>query len=222
MKRIFIFIIISLICCVLFVGCSGMPQPTQTPQMEETPEESDYEGAELPEYIRPVKTTAKAPAAVGDWTYTKIFSESSGEQETAFFRITDIVRGEAAKSQVDKHNAGNSLLKIGELQYSDLEYALISYEVYLPEDFPHSEDGVSPILSFSITTAKGDAIGDYSGLPTVTDISTQSGENKILAGETFEDGRALFAMVQGFTDYVVENSYENEAGEKLNSFVDGI
>ena len=106
-----------------------------------------------------------------------------------------------------------------------MEYGLIEYEVYFPEDFPQADYGITSIdINFSVTSPDGGGIKangmSYIGLSSVWDISKAPEINEFYAGQTFTEGKAVFAMVKGVTDYVFEVSYYLD-DEEYVSYVEG-
>lgn len=61
----------------------------------------------------------------------------------------------------------------------------------------------------------------YIGLSSVWDISEAPEINEFYAGDTFTEGKAIFAMVKDVSGYVVESSYPDENDEMVYSYVEG-
>lgn len=180
--------------------------------------------------ITPVATTLEAPAKIGDWVETKLYSAQDKAYHTVYFRITDIVRDSAAvQSAIDAYNNADHLRTFEPLENDDLEYCLIKYETAFPADFPQAEWGITSVdVNFSITTVEGGGIKanglSYIGLSTVYDITESPEINEFYAGQTFTDGQAVFVMVKGVSDYVVETYYfegEDDDSQKISAYVAG-
>lgn len=180
--------------------------------------------------ITPVATTLEAPAKIGDWVETKLYSAQDKDYHTVYFRITGIVRDSATvQAAIDAYNNADHLRTFEPLENDDLEYCLIQYETAFPADFPQAEWGITSVdVNFSITTVEGGGIKanglSYIGLSSVYDITESPEINEFYAGQTFTDGQALFVMVKGVSDYVVETYYfegEDDDSEKISAYVAG-
>ena len=174
--------------------------------------------------IKPVETTIDSPAKLGDWVETKRYSAEDSQYHTVYYRITDIVRG--AQDEVDAYNASDSFVKLENLDNDDLEYCMLTYEVYFPEDFPQADYGITSVdMDFGIENPDGGGIEKdgvaYIGLSSVWDISEAPEINEFYAGDTFTEGKAIFAMVKDVSGYVVESSYPDENDEMVYSYVEG-
>ena len=246
MKKVCIVIAVLLLCLGL-TGCitvnvqeknsAAAPTPTETAAETEAPETASAEAeatpseaaapvtqAAAPAEITPVQTTIDAPAKIGEWVETKRYSAEDSDYHTVYYRVTNVARGDEAKKAVDAYNAEDHAVVIGEVE-GELEYGLIEYEVYFPEDFPQADYGITSIdINFSVTSPDGGGIKangmSYIGLSSVWDISKAPEINEFYAGQTFTEGKAVFAMVKGVTDYVFEVSYYLD-DEEYVSYVEG-
>ena len=180
-----------------------------------------------PEDINPVASSKESPAKIGDWLETKKYSAVDKEYHTVYYRITDIIRyNDEVQSELDAWNNSGSIRVFEPLENDVLEYCLIKYETYFPEEFPQQDWGItSTDIRFSITSPTGGGIKAngkaYIGLSSVYDISRNIEINEFYAGETFKDGKAVFAMVKGVSDYVIETSYRPDDGETEYNYVEG-
>ena len=116
--------------------------------------------------------------------------------------------------------------RMRELDNDDLEYCMLTYEVYFPEDFPQADYGITSVdMDFGIENPDGGGIEKdgvaYIGLSSVWDISEAPEINEFYAGDTFTEGKAIFAMVKDVSGYVVESSYPDENDEMVYSYVEG-
>lgn len=180
--------------------------------------------------ITPAATSLEAPAKIGDWVETKLYSAQDKAYHTVYFRITDIVRDSAiVQAAIDAYNNADHLRTFEPLENDNLEYCLIKYETAFPADFPQAEWGITSVdVNFSITTVEGGGIKanglSYIGLSSVYDITESPEINEFYAGQTFTDGQAIFAMVKGVNDYVVETYYfegEDDDSQKISAYVAG-
>lgn len=238
-KRIVLLLSVGLMAAWLW-GCGGQEtEEHQEPAAEETTEEEEAEPAEEETEeaeeettqeaapagdIKPVETTIDSPAKLGEWVETKRYSAEDSQYHTVYYRITDIVRG--AQDEVDAYNASDSFVKLENLDNDELEYCMLTYEVYFPEDFPQADYGITSVdMDFGIENPDGGGIEKdgvaYIGLSSVWDISEAPEINEFYAGDTFTEGKAIFAMVKDVSGYVVESSYPDENDEMVYSYVEG-
>ena len=183
--------------------------------------------AGAPEGITPVETSAEAPAKLGEWVETMRYSATDSAYHTVYYRITNVVRGEGAQAAVDAYNAEDHVVVFNDLESDDLEYCMIEYEVYFPADFPQADYGITSVdINFSVASPDGGGIKanglSYIGLSSVWDISESPEINEFYAGQTFTEGRAIFAMVKGVSDYVFEVTYYGDSSEAHTSYVQGV
>ncbi len=180
--------------------------------------EKAAEAAGAPEDLEPVPATIERPAGLGEWVETKRYSAQDSACHTVYVRITAVERGsETVQAEIDAYNAAGHVVSFEALEDDALEYGLMRYEVYFPDDFPQADWGITTVdLTFSITTREGGGIQDqngtaYIGLSTVYDISENPDIDSFYAGSTFTGGKAVFAMVKGVDDYLFETYYaEND------------
>ena len=212
------------------------PAPSEEPSEEPSAEPSEQPAATkapaasgAPEsYLTAQETTAEKPAQVGEWVETMQYSTVDSVDHPAYYRIVGVERGAAAQAAVDQYNSEDHFSYFGELEDPDLEYCLLTYEVYYPEDFPAQEWGVTgPSISLGAKSPDGGGIKyngrAYIGLGMGYDVTDS--EVEVFPGEIFE-GKAVFAMVKDFKDYVFENYYfvEDAKGEteQISSYVVGL
>lgn len=193
---------------------------------EQIVEQDTDSTATTPEGINPVTTSLEAPANIGDWLETKRYSSKDDSLHTVYFRITDIIRyNDEVQAILDAYNDEGHLFVFNPIEDQDIEYCLFKYEVYFPEDFPQHEWGITNVkLSFMIDTVDGAGISangkTYIGLSLMTDISKRLDLNELYSGQTFKDGMGVFAMVKGYSDYLVK-SYYYEDNQKFSSYIKG-
>lgn len=96
---------------------------------------------------------------------------------------------------------------------SDVEWCLLEYEVYVPEDFPAPDYGmVEPSLSFSEENIGGGGIPSADGTSTYIGLGTNNFELAVYSDDTkFTPGNTyifqnLFTMVKGYENYAFETS----------------
>lgn len=255
MKKICMIVLTCVFCLsILMTGCgpaqeagnedsqgsvaSEAPAPSETPaaseelaaSSSEAPSETpaaSQSSAALPGDIQPVDTTIEAPAQLGQWVETMRYSPVDSEYHTVYYRITNVVRGEEAQAAVDAYNAEDHVVQFSTLENDDIEYCMLQYEVYYPEDFPQEDYGITTVdLNFSVSSPDGGGIKAngmaYIGLSSVHDISAMPEINEFYAGQTFTEGKAIYAMVKGVSDYVFEVGYFDDNDQEHVSYVQGV
>ena len=123
--------------------------------LEKPDEKNDTDNSDDPEEtnatsnpvdINPVTSSKEAPAKIGDWQETKRYSTVDSKEHTIYYRIRDIVRyNDEVQSALDAWNDADHLMVFDPLESDDLEYCLIKYEAYYPEDFPQHEWGITNV-----------------------------------------------------------------------------
>ncbi len=177
--------------------------------------------------IEPVETTIDNPAQLGQWVETMRYSPVDSAYHTVYYRITNVVRGQEAQAAADAYNAEDHVMQFSALEDDNLEYCMLEYEVYFPEDFPQEDYGITTVdLDFSVESPDGGGIEAngvaYIGLSSVVDISVAPEINEFYAGQTFTEGKAIYAMVKGVSDYVFEVGYFDDNDQEHVSYVQGV
>lgn len=224
MKRKTMLIILSAVLAMAMVTACGpkKSEPADAQATEETkaeePETEEPEAEELeveePETktvddIEYVESSIDAPAEIGQWVEGRVFSYDENSDNKIYYRITGIARGEEAQAAVDEYNAQSTLWILEEPDQEALEYCAFTYEIYYPKDFPADASGIVPTnLQFEVTNADdGTFVSNgvsYIGLRSVYDGSN-FGEAAVQPGDTVTGGKAIFAMIKDYSDYVIAN-----------------
>lgn len=165
--------------------------------------------------------TLENPAKIGEWVATKTYSSEDDQYHTIYYRITGVIRGDEAQKTVDDYNAGDNFVVFEELEYDELEYCVVTYETHYPSDFPEGEYGLySADVDLGVCNLEDSGgIEGYIGLSSVWDISETPEE--FHAGDTFTEGKAIFAMVKDFSDYLFYASYYDDDSNEFASYVKG-
>ncbi|MDL2236486.1 hypothetical protein LJC56_01435 [Christensenellaceae bacterium OttesenSCG-928-K19] len=253
-KSLFGIVLVVIMLAVVFSGCTDVQEPAETampettqeqeqapteepipePTEEATPELTQEQESEPtkdgdisadPGEIVPVETMAENPAKIGEWVETKRYSTESGNYHTVFYRILNIERGDAALSAVQRYNDEGHVTYFEEIEDSDLEYCLLTYEVYFPEEFPAGDLGITmATIELGATNPAGGGITangrTYIGLGATHDISPNLEAKDLYPGDTWV-GEAIFAMAKDYSDYVIETYYFDEDNERISSFIEG-
>ncbi len=166
-----------------------------------------------------VEGTLENPGKLGEWVATKTYSGEDEKYHTIYYRITGVIRGDEAKKVVDDYNSGDHFMKFDELEHDDIEYCVVTYETHYPSDFPEGEYGLySADVDLNVCNLEDSgAIEGYIGLSSVYDISEEPEE--FHAGQTFTEGKAVFAMVKDFKDYLFTASYYDDDSNEFCSYV---
>lgn len=174
----------------------------------------------VPPDINPVEATLENPAKIGEWVEAGKRSAKDKNYHTIYFRLTGITAGDKAREIVDEYNSDNTAT-ISDLEQDDLEYRVVTYEVYFPKDYPQADYGISNTsLIFNLCNLKDSgAIAGYIGLSTVWDISNE--HDALHAGETFKEGRAVFAMVKESSEYLFKYGYKDENDAQAYVYITG-
>ncbi|MBE5941614.1 MAG: hypothetical protein E7264_03625 [Lachnospiraceae bacterium] len=166
-----------------------------------------------------VEATLSNPAKIGEWVATKTYCAESDDYRTIYFRITGVIRGEEAQKIVDEYNDGDHFVRFDPLEHDTLEYCVVTYETHYPADFPEGEYGLyeADVDLSACNLEDSGSIENFIGLSSVWDISEDPDE--FHAGDTFKDGKAVFAMVKGFSDYLFYSDYYDDSDEEHKAYV---
>lgn len=218
-----ILLIYSLTACSLI---NKVINKEETVSESESSMENESESEEQEGTKTPVLTSLDSPGKIGDWIETMRYSSVDSAYHKAYYRIKDIIRdNDKVKKVLDEYNSSEHNTYFKEIEDKDIEYCLIKYEVYFPEDFPVESVGIGTVnVDFGITSSEGKEIqvGDkkYTNLNCVFDITKEPEINSILAGDTFKEGVAVFSMVKGYDDYIIKSYFFN-GGSLVYSFIKG-
>lgn len=218
-----ILLIYSLTACSLL---DKFKNKEQTISESDLTKENGTESDEQENTKTPVVTSLESPAKIGEWIETLRYSSIDGAYHKAYFRIKDILRNnDEVKEILEEYNSAEHNTYFKDIEDKDIEYCIIKYELYFPEDFPTESFGIGSVnIDFSVTTSDGDDIQveekKYTNLNCVFDITTAPELDKINAGQTFKDGMAVFSMVKDYDDYILKSYYFN-GGQLIYSFVKG-
>ncbi len=161
------------------------------------------------------------PAKIGEWVATKTYCVETDDYRTIYYRITGVIRGEEAQKIVDEYNSGDHFVRFDPLEHDTLEYCVVTYETHYPADFPEGEYGLyeADVDLSACNLEDSGSIENFIGLSSVWDISEDPEE--FHAGDTFKDGKAVFAMVKGFSDYLFYSNYYDDSSEEHKAYVKG-
>lgn len=168
-----------------------------------------------------VEGTLENPAKIGEWVATKTYAAEDDSYHTIYYRITGVIRGDEAQKIVDEYNNGDHFVRFDPLEHDDLEYCVVTYEAHYPSDFPQGEYGLygADVDLYACNLEDSGTIENYLGLSSVWDISEDPDE--FYAGQTFTEGKAVFAMVKDFSDYLFYSSYYDDDSNEYKSYVKG-
>ena len=186
---------------------------------ETTPQPS----ADISDAVDASKTTDKNPVPFGQWARIGIYATEDESYHDVYVRIKSVVMDSDDKAAIDDAIAENneygsdwSQIDRDELKVpDDVELGVMTYEVYVPDDFPSPDYGMtSPHIAFSQSNVGGggfpsaDGTSTYIGLGTNgTQLETaeNNSDSKFEPGNTYEF-KDLFMMVKGYDDYVFKTT----------------
>ena len=205
------------------------PEATEEPEVTEGPEQPDETSpaasgsADVSSAVDASTSTDTAGIPVGQWAKIARYATEDECYHTVYARVTKATTftEDAAYIQaaVDANNANGSdwdQIDLASENFqipSDVEWCLMEYEVYVPEDFPAPDYGmVEPSLSFSEEniggggTPSADGTSTYIGLGTNNfELAVYSDDTKFTPGNTYIF-QNLFTMVKGYENYAFETS----------------
>ena len=205
------------------VATTTAEAPTEAQTAKAGDGEGKTSGAGAPPAdFKPVEASKENPAKFGEWFETKRYSTASKAYHTVYVQVTDVLNGEAAQEQVDAFNEASSGRQYGAIDDPDLEYCVITYNVYFPEDFPAQDYGIgSADIGFTAKNPDGGGIRykgrSYIGLGSTYNISDRIDTNTLFPGDVWA-GKALFEMVKDFSDYEI-STYYSENNTNVYSYI---
>ncbi len=210
-------------------GCSsstdqGAGESTQGTEAtaEQEAQESEQAVTEQPagEDITPVEGTLEAPAQVGEWLTTTIYSSGDSANHPIYYRVTGVDYDQAkAEEAIAAYNEASSVLEIQGLDADDLktmEYMLVNYELYIPENVPSGDYGLTPpTLRLAVYGADGGSIEvdgiTYIGLYS-TDVTIDE-PDWLQPGDSMT-GTTLIAIPKNATEFLLQSDYSDPATEE--------
>ncbi|MDR3052960.1 MAG: hypothetical protein LBU48_03755 [Coriobacteriales bacterium] len=226
------------------VGCGGSEPPEPTPEGPDaelpltTP---DPDPEPEPDPVKTPKPSADAtfdaatalgldstskdnPAKLNQWIATMKYCSASKQDELVYVRVTELIRDQTrVQAAIDAYNKTPYSRPIEPLKEDDLEYLILTYQVYFPEDYPVDPElgSTNTAVTFALANYEGGGFENangsvYIGLGVpVQDISTRiEYPDSIKPGEVWADGQNVFVMVKGTTDFLVQTYYFTDAGQQ--------
>lgn len=178
----------------------------------------------------PASTSAENPAPLGQWVNFGFYTTADSKYHDLQVRVIRVFTYSENPDVIDGAIAlNNSLNEYSQVDTSDLnlpsdvELALVQYEVNIPSDFPVGDYGLFDLnLYMNAKNPEGggipsaDGSSSYIGLGSTTYLTTEDfgdSDMNFEAGKTYT-AYAFFAMVQGYRDYVFEaTTYPDGTGE---------
>ncbi len=175
-------------------------------------------GADISSAIDASTTSDTEPVPLGQWAKTARYATEDETYLTVYVRITNVTTAtddaDYIQTSVDQHNANGydfSQIDLASLELpSDVELCVMDYEIYIPEEFPSPEYGLSePTIMFSESNIGGGGIPSADGTSTYIGLGSNTEDLTLEADATYAPGntysfRRLYTMVKGYTDYVFE------------------
>lgn len=178
---------------------------------------ADEPGASPQTAIDPEDTAQEKPAPLGTWVNFAVYSTADSAYHNLQMRIRrcytysenpDVIDGAIAlNNSLDEYSTiDTSDLKLP----SDVELALVQYEVSIPADFPAGDYGLYDLDVYLYAQApdgggipSADGASSYIGLGSTTYLKTENfgdSNTNFMPGNTYT-AYALYEMVQGYKDY---------------------
>lgn len=211
--------------CVPFI----QQQDTSEPQQEQSQSSEEDKGGSgavtndagsIEDAVDASQTTDDSPVPFGQWGRLAIYSTEDDAYHDVYVRIKSVQTQSDDADAIDAAVAENNSLGYDFQQIDlagtnlpdDVDACLLTYEVYVPEDFPASENGLpDPSLMFGESNIGGGGIPAPDG---TTYIGLGSNNTELLTAENnsdtvFEPGgtyefKDLYTMVKGYKDYVFD------------------
>ena len=225
MKKIHIYAILGAILLLGLVGCAKDNTPVSPETNVEIEEELDvddeYEYQEdeqvqaaeppafLNEAVKASESTEESPVPFETWALTTI--SDGGWPKKAYVRMSNVdTNQEYVLELINEHNTKKGTEEIIPLEEHAefLDYVLVEYEIYFPEDFTDSDEIWSPELVFTRTNSNENlwvaANGSsYYWMGSVTSIDTFSDEvGYPVNGDTITC-KIVYPMIKDKTDYTL-------------------
>ena len=224
---------------------SSEPETTEESEMTSEPEEESGSSSEtsasggaadISSAIDGSTATEESPVPLGQWAAIADYSAEDETYHNVYVRVTKVTTSaeDAAYVQnaVAQSNANGSYYQIDlsseDYQLpSDVEWCVLDYEVYVPDDYPSPEYGITePTMNFSESNIGGggipsaDGTSTYIGLGTNnTDLQNNPSDMKFSVGNTYSF-QVLFTMVQGYENYLFELSSYPDGTHSDNTSAD--
>ncbi len=190
---------------------------------EETAQVEAQEAVDAPDVSQAVEgseTSEENPAAFGTWVKTALYATQDSTYHTVYVRVAKVTTqsadAEYVASALEASNAYSEefeQISTEDLDVpSDGELVVMDYEVYVPADFPAPNYGMTePRLYISMQNIGGggfpslDGENVYLGMGTAENLAVREAGEVYMPGNTYGE-RCIYAMVQGYTDYLATYS----------------
>lgn len=204
-------------------ACSTSESASETSEESETAETSSSTNgsADISDAIDGSTTSDESAIPLGQWAAVTNYATADETYHTIYVRATKVTsysEDEAyIQEAIDLNNENAS--DWGQIDLEDytlpddVEWCVLDYEVYVPDDFPSALDDGSinePSMSLSATNIGGggvpsnDGASSYIGLGSnKEDLETYTSDEVFMPGSTYTF-KMLFAMVTGYQDYVFD------------------
>ncbi len=153
---------------------------------------------------------------VGEAVSTMLPSEKDGACYSVTLTITSIVHGEEALEAIQAYNVSGASSRVSEsVDVEGVSYVVAYYDVAFPKDYPQSVFGITAVTpNFRICSTTGEDTFlvdniEYSGLTDTWEIGSVPMGYDFYAGSTYH-GAIVFLMVDGCTDYLIVESYQED------------
>ncbi len=192
---------------------------------EETETGSTTGSADIADAIYGADTTDENAIPLGTWGEISRYSTGDGLYHTVYVRVTNVTSyaddADYVQAAIDLNNEnsydwGQIDLSSDDYQLpSDVQWHLMEYEVYVPENFPSGMDDGSinePSFSFWAENIGGGGIPSADGTSTYIslgwpeELECYDSYTRFYPGNTYSFS-TLYAMVEGYEDYVFYETF---------------
>lgn len=196
---------------------------------------STAESGEVSDAYTADQTSETEPVPLGEWGQITSYSTTDDQYHTTYLRITQITSESEDPDYIqgafDEHN---DLAEYDFQEFhpedvdlpSDVEWLIVDYEIYYPEDFPAEEHGIIENgISFSAKNPEGGGIPSQDG----TSVYIGIGTPESLYVDTIENSqpgdirkaRNVYTMVKDYDEFIFDLLYNLGDGENYETIIFG-
>lgn len=193
------------------------------------------ESGEVSDAYTADQTSETEPVPLGEWGQITSYSTEDDQYHTTYHRITQITSEsedpDYIQSAFDEHNdlAEHDFQEVYPEDVdlpADVEWLVVDYEIYYPEDFPTGDYGITENgVSLSAKNPEGGGIPSQDG----TSVYLALGTPEALYVDTIENSqpgdirkaRNLYTMVIDYDEFIFDLLFNLEDGEEYETIFFG-
>lgn len=214
MKKKILALLMTLACITSVVGCENKKEDVSNKNSSEAvtnvnkvenkePEKKEEEKKpEVSSSSVANKSDIKNPLKKGTNGNASIYFASSKKYMDVPIKLIDITRGEKAKTTVDKYNK-DAVVQLDLSDKPTLEYAVASFEITIPKDYPVPKHGMYPNPTVEIKGLDGNSVKHDGVIYILSTVNTSPRSKSIQAGESMIIDIA-YGVPKGCSDYVLK------------------